>query len=689
MKDSPLGVATPVVTVGGVAIDPSAVHESYQWYRTGVAIPAAQGGTQSTYTPGTLDVGKGISVSVRVKSDGYLPITTLSPRTQLVGSATSFIPGADGQFHVVVQPDGLGALDASSTSGGGDGISAAVTRTYQWYRDAAPIVGATKFNYKLTSADYEKHVWVREVASLAGYTPVVKESVGINYSVHATGTLSVTGTARVGQTLGVTSLAYSTDAGPIDNGDILFGYQWLRSGVAIPPSQGGANLDGTYTLVAADYGKVISVRVTAPQGGYLSAIRTSTASAAVVKGIIQIGAVTQPQVTALAPVSPLASPVLKASWPIDELGTAPTYVWYRNGVAISGATHDTYQLAAVDVSKLISVRVTRTKLNYTTVTAVSVPTDYTVLASGPAVLDASAGVIVGNTLGVLPRTFTAAGVDVSGDVEPAFQWFRNAVAIAGAIDPSYTLQAADVGKTITVRVATTLAGHTPSISTTAASFPVATTLLDGWNTPANVIVTKTGTTTVVLHAGAAGVTVPAANQPLPPAAPLVAPTTAYQWYRGAAAIAAAIHPTYTLVAADAGQNIWVREIVTHAASGATSFATVLKTSAPRNYTVTASGLPTLDDTTPTRNVAVNAVFASTYTLPADDSGPAGVTIPDPLDPSVSFQWYRSGVAISGATRQAYTPGALDKGKRLSVRVIVRNNGYLASIATSAASALIP
>ena len=76
----------------------------------------------------------------------------------------------------------------------------------------------------------------------------------------------------------------------------------------------------TYALVAADYGKTISVRVTAPQDGYLSAIRTSTASAFVAKGIIQIGANTAADRDDLR--GALLSPMLTATWALDELGTA-------------------------------------------------------------------------------------------------------------------------------------------------------------------------------------------------------------------------------------------------------------------------------------------------------------------------------------------------------------------------------
>lgn len=43
--------------------------------------------------------------------------------------------------------------------------------------------------------------------------------------------------------------------------------------------------------------------------------------------------------------------------------------------------------------------------------------------------------------------------------------------------------------------------------------------------------------------------------------------------------------------------------------------------------------------------------------------------------SISYQWYRSGTAISGATKQHYTLGASDIGKRVTLKVVGKTTGY--------------
>ena len=51
----------------------------------------------------------------------------------------------------------------------------------------------------------------------------------------------------------------------------------------------------------------------------------------------------------------------------------------------------------------------------------------------------------------------------------------------------------------------------------------------------------------------------------------------------------------------------------------------------------------------------------------------GTWVPTPL--SFSYQWYRNGVAISGATAKSYTPVAADRGKHLRVKVVASFVGY--------------
>lgn len=52
-------------------------------------------------------------------------------------------------------------------------------------------------------------------------------------------------------------------------------------------------------------------------------------------------------------------------------GTAFTYHWLRNGVPIPGATDSTYKVRTADKGTRITVRVTGSRLGYTTVTKTS------------------------------------------------------------------------------------------------------------------------------------------------------------------------------------------------------------------------------------------------------------------------------------------------------------------------------
>ncbi|WP_449283286.1 S-layer homology domain-containing protein [Leucobacter sp.] len=83
------------------------------------------------------------------------------------------------------------------------------------------------------------------------------------------GTPTIAGTAKVGQAL-------SADPGTWQPASATLAYQWLRDGSAIS----GAT-SSTYTPVAADQGKRISVKVTGTKAGYEPASKTSAQTAAV------------------------------------------------------------------------------------------------------------------------------------------------------------------------------------------------------------------------------------------------------------------------------------------------------------------------------------------------------------------------------------------------------------------------
>jgi len=141
----------------------------------------------------------------------------------------------------------------------------------------------------------------------------------------------------------------------------------------------------------------------------------------------------------------------------------------------------------------------------------------------------------------------------------------------------------------------------------------------------------------------------------------------YQWKRGAAAIPGATANKYILVAADAGAAITV--VVTAAKPG---YVNTTKSSAAAavGAAFTSSPAPTVSGT-----LAVGSKLTAA----------PGVWAPSPT--TLTYQWSRAGIPISGATAQTYGLTAADAGKQITVTVRASRSGNGTSTRTSAPAAV--
>lgn len=136
----------------------------------------------------------------------------------------------------------------------------------------------------------------------------------------------------------------------------------------------------------------------------------------------------------------------------------------------------------------------------------------------------------------------------------------------------------------------------------------------------------------------------------------------YQWLRSGTAISGATGSTYKLTASDLKKSVSVRVTAKVGSKSAT------KTSA-------------------TKTVAYGA-FSKTTTPKATGTFKVGKTVKatkgawSPTPTSYSYRWYRSGKAITGATKSSYKLKKADKGKKISVRVTVKRAGYTTRAVTS-------
>ncbi|WP_354350638.1 sialate O-acetylesterase [Pseudarthrobacter sp. PvP090] len=693
-----------ILTAVPGAWGPAPVTLGYQWYRSGAPV---FGANAATYKVRSGDLGQTVTVKVTGSKTGYTTASQNSAATATIaeGSLTAPVPAITGDATV-------GSVLTAVPGAWGP---APVSLAYQWYRSGTAIVGATGATYTPDAGDMGRTITVKVTGSKTGYTTISRVSTGT--ATLGRGSLTapvpaISGDVKVGSPLTVVAGVWGPDP-------VTLAYQWYRSGTAIIGATGTA-----YTPAAGDLGRTITVRVTGAKPGYTTVSRISAGS--IVAGALTVPV---PSITGEAKVGSILTAV-PGAW-----GPAPVtlgYQWYRSGVAVFGANAATYKVRSGDLGQTVTVKVTGSKTGYTTASQNSAATATIAEGSLAAPVPAITGdATVGSVLTAVPGAWGPAPVSL------AYQWYRSGTAIVGATGATYTPDAGDMGRTITVKVAGSKTGYTTTIKTSTGRIvygaltapvpaiggdakvgsrlsvvagvwgpdPVALayqwyrsgTAISGATgtayTPAagdlggTITVKVTGTksgyaTASTTSVGTAAIEEGTLSAPAPtitgtrqvgftltavPGAWGPDPVTlAYQWYRSGSAISDATGATYKARTADAGQTITVK--VTGSKPGyATAAKTSVGTAAIAKGTLT-SPVPTITGT---------AAAGSTLTAVPGDWGPAPVAL--------TYQWYRSGTAIIGAsaTAPAYTPGAGDVGRTITVKVTGSKTGYTTTTKTSA------
>ena len=165
----------------------------------------------------------------------------------------------------------------------------------------------------------------------------------------ATGLPTITGTATVGNTLGVSMSAVSDENGMTN---ASYSHQWLADDVNIQGATGA-----TYTLAAGDEGKAIKVKVSFTDDDGFAESVTSTATAAVaakpntpatglpaISGTVQVGKTLTVSTSAIADEDGLS-------------GVSYAYQWIAGTADIAEATGSSYTLTSGDQGRSIKVKV--------------------------------------------------------------------------------------------------------------------------------------------------------------------------------------------------------------------------------------------------------------------------------------------------------------------------------------------
>ena len=219
-------------------------------------------------------------------------------------------------------------------------------------------------------------------------------------------------------------------------GSATLSYQWYKNTLAISGATlSSYSINSTSQSDAGNY----SVMVTNNAGSVNSSIATLTVSNPVVAPSI----INQP-------ASQSVNTGNTASFSVSASGTSPfAYQWYKNGIAISGATNTTYTIAAAASADLgnYTVTVTNSAGSITSNTA-NLSVNQVVLSPVITTQPVSQSVITGSAVLL---SVGATGSSMS------YQWYYNSVAIFGATSSTYIISSVQISNTgnYTVKVSNT------------------------------------------------------------------------------------------------------------------------------------------------------------------------------------------------------------------------------------------
>jgi hypothetical protein len=245
-------------------------------------------------------------------------------------------------------------VEYSTSCGRVTAISDTPTRVVVYYGSEALLTSVTNAEGAVILDQYE----VGTIATNRSKLYLVELVVGADLDTAVTKTitvpqdctgvskakLSITGTKRVGKTL-------TAKVGTWVPVPLFQTYQWYRNGKAITDAT-----DSTYTVVAADRGKRLKVKVTATFVGYATASRTSKSTAKIKAGVLT---------SARPTISRFEWTATAAAGTWSPTPVTLKYQWYLGGKKIAGATSATFDIPASYVNKKIQVRVVGTKAGYT------------------------------------------------------------------------------------------------------------------------------------------------------------------------------------------------------------------------------------------------------------------------------------------------------------------------------------
>ena len=562
-----------------------------------------------------LDLNPVTILATQAGDNDYLPTS----KTQVLSASAVSNPPSTTQIlpSFFTQPVSQTVAEGSSVTFS-TSASGTPNPTYQWYFNGTAIAGATGPAFNISSA---------QITSAGLYTVVLTNSAGSVTSAPASLTVSVAHTAPVilNQPKSQTVLLGSAVLFTVTVQENLgVTYQWYFNGTAIAGATSAA-----YTITSASASQAGSYTVSVNNTDYSVASNVANLTVTVPSSAPSI--TQQPQSESVN----LGS---GATFTVTGSGTPnPTYQWYFNGTAITGATNASFAISTTQASNAGQYTVTLTN-------------QVGSITSNPATLKIIQPA-VNVSITQQPQTQTifvsqavTFSVSALGSAPLSYQWLFNGVPIPSATSSVYTL----------TNTQTSSAGSYSVVVTNPVSSVTSSNALLSVLLPFSAPVISLQPNSQIVQVG---------SQATFAVATSTSGTTSYQWYLNGAIIYGATASTYSILNCQASNAGSYMVVLSNAAGSTASLAAVLSVTNPAIAPVI-----TLQPQSQT------SVIGNTVTFTVLASG----------TPSPTYQWYNNWVPITSATSSSLTLNSVQFTDQGSYTVIATNP---ANSVTSAAAIL--
>lgn len=334
------------------------------------------------------------------------------------------------------------------------------------------------------------------------------------------------------------------------------------------------------------------------------------------------------------------------SW--EPSGNTYKYQWRADGVAIAGATGKDFTPTPAQLGKGLSVAVTATRPGYSATTAVSAAATVAPGGLTPTTLPSISGSLrYGGTLTASPGAWSPTVTSFT------YQWTLDGTKVPGATATTFKPGAADVGKSVAVRVRAAKGGYTAVLATSQPSAPVAPAPVSVSSKPA-----ITGTAKVGQRLTASTGTWSRTGLAF-----------SYQWLVDGVEVSGATAATFLPRSVDVGRAVSV-DVTARRTGYATTTSRSVATATVARGTLTQRSRPTVSGT---------PRIGSRLTASTGTWSPS---------PTYTYQWYRGTQPITGATERTFVPTYRDRSQMLRVKVTARRDGFVAKSSLSSTTARV-